>query len=100
MGYGCHGRGAPPPASPAGCPDARLLRTLHRPWCYTTRPGKWGYCDCNGANPIGMEWRLGAWGNCSVKCGTGYQTRPVDCVNSTTGDVQTNKYLCGRSPAE
>lgn len=69
-----------------------------RPWCYTTRPGRWGYCDCNGADPINMHWELGNWSACSRTCGTGLETREVACVNSTSGEVVDNIYLCGQLP--
>jgi hypothetical protein len=69
-----------------------------RPWCFTTRPGKWGYCDCNGYNPLGLEWSLGNWSRCSKSCGSGLKTRDIKCLNSTTGEELDNINLCGTSP--
>ena len=76
------------------------------PWCFTTRPGKWGYCDCNGFNPLGLEWKfekqsleLGEWSRCSKSCGGGIKTRVIKCLNSTTGQELDNINLCGKLPA-
>ena len=69
-----------------------------RPWCYTTRPGRWGYCDCNGNNPIGLEWQYGKWGECSKPCGGGLRERTVTCRNSTTNELISDVNLCGKLP--
>ena len=74
------------------------IANSERPWCFTTRPGKWGYCDCNGYNPIGLEWSLGNWSRCSKSCGSGIKTREIKCLNSTTGEELDNINLCGQSP--
>ena len=88
------------PISPPA-PRAHTLPTTYfaRIAAQTTRLGKWGYCDCNGANPLGLEWKAANWTKCSKTCGTGVKTRVVNCVNSTTGDVLDNRALCGESPA-
>ena len=53
------------------------IANSERPWCFTTRPGKWGYCDVNGYNPLGLEWSIGNWSRCSLPCGSGIKTRPI-----------------------
>ena len=69
-----------------------------RPWCYTTRPGMWGYCDCAGKNDFGLQWELGVWSDCPVTCGGGLRTRDVTCVNSSTS-ATVPADLCGIPPA-
>ena len=78
-----------------------MLRYFHcttansvRSWCYTTKPGLWGYCDCYGLDDTGWKWEVGEWGECPVTCGGGLRARDVKCVNSTTGaTIATEK--CG-----
>lgn len=58
----------------------------------------WGYCDCNGNNPIGLEWAFGEWGDCSKTCGGGMRTRTVTCRNSTTSEKVDDPSRCGKIP--
>ena len=69
-----------------------------RPWCYSTRPGMWGYCDCAGQNDFGLQWELGEWSDCPVTCGGGLRTRAVTCVNSSSS-APVPSDLCGVPPA-
>ena len=55
-----------------------------RPWCYTSKPGLWGYADCYGEDPLGFRWEISEWSNCSRKCERGGQTRSAICVNTTS----------------
>ena len=69
-----------------------------RPWCYTAKPGLWGYVDCGNYDPFGTEWRVGNWSNCPVSCGRGLRTRSVECVKKQTGEP-VDASLCGKRPS-
>ena len=73
------------------------LEGSSRPWCYTSKPGLWGYVDCHGQDPMGFKWEISEWGNCSRSCKRGMKTRTANCVNTTSGAVLPNQ-LCGVEP--
>ena len=68
-----------------------------RPWCYTTKPGRWGYVDCYGQDILGLKWDVSNWTTCPVTCGGAMRTRTVVCRNTTSNEI-LNKYMCGASP--
>lgn len=32
-----------------------------RPYCYTSKPGLWGYTDCYGQDSLGAAWKISTW---------------------------------------
>ena len=68
-----------------------------RPFCYTSNPGKWGYADCFGNDPLGVQWDVSEWTECPVSCGGGLKTRTVHCKNTTTGATVV-RGMCGAIP--
>lgn len=69
-----------------------------RPWCYTTKPGLWGYCDAYSQDILGAQWSITNWSDCPVECGGALSVRDATCVNSTTGEALEDVY-CGAKPA-
>ena len=51
--------------------------------------------------PISYVWTTDTWGACSKTCGAGVQARGVSCINSKTGEKNSNTALCaGSKPDE
>lgn len=71
--------------------------TPGRPWCYTEKPGLWGYTDCTGQDTVGFHWDLNEFSNCSATCGGGLRFRSGACVESSTGE-NVDPWRCGPSP--
>jgi cysteine-rich repeat protein len=46
-----------------------------------------------------FSWQIGAFGSCSVSCGSGTQTRPVNCINNFSGAVAPDASCTGPKPA-
>ena len=69
-----------------------------RPWCFTSRPDKWGYTDVLGQDSLGVRWELGEFSDCTASCGGGLRTRSVECRNTTSGEV-VGSHFCG-APAQ
>ena len=75
---------------------------------YTNVNGSWKTAGqisvkVNGAwhNIWSYNWNIGGWGNCSVSCGGGTQTRTVNCRRNdgqTVADSLCTKYV-GSKPA-
>ena len=79
---------------PLGLTLPRTARA-DRPWCYTSKPGLWGFCDCNGQDQLGVQWKISEWGDCPVTCDGGLRTSEVECIYSDSG-APADSHLCGQ----
>jgi hypothetical protein len=50
------------------------------------------------SDPPSGSWSVGMWGECSVACGGGTQTRDVMCIDSSSGNMIDEIYCLGTKP--
>lgn len=50
------------------------------------------------SDSIPASWSIGAWGDCSVRCGGGTKTRDVNCKDSS-GVIVDDKYCSATKPS-
>jgi len=100
-------------ACSVGCGSGSQTRTVQ---CVSSAGGASvadSYCSAAGTKPVSSatctmpdacyEWKVGAWTACSVDCGSGTQTAPVQCVQSKAapqpGTVASWSLCSGTAPA-
>ncbi|XP_059469110.1 A disintegrin and metalloproteinase with thrombospondin motifs 9-like isoform X2 [Neocloeon triangulifer] len=55
--------------------------------------------ECNTHRCNGYRWKVGAWEQCSLRCGRGVKRRTVQCVSSGKGAVE-DFHCSGRKPPD
>lgn len=73
------------------------LDSSERPFCYTLKPGAWGFTDVYTQDSIGAQWEHGKWNDCSLECGGGVSLRTAVCRNTSDGNTLDGSF-CGAVP--
>lgn len=63
--------------------------TMHSDCDHSRRPASERNCS---SDLCSVQWRPGPWGGCSVACGSGFQSRRVDCVHLKTGRTLAHQH--------
>lgn len=70
-------------------PQCWMCSIKIRQKCLPCRPVSVRNCSSDLCD---VQWRLGAWRPCTVVCGSGFQSRRVDCVHRRSGMLLTDQH--------
>lgn len=57
------------------------------------------YCNSGNCVSYTYSWDIGSWSGCSVNCGSGIETRLVNCRNQQTNEIVDDSFCSGTKPA-